>query len=166
DGEVIEFYYPEQTDFDMKKSKNDFDCEAMVLQGDSIYLFTKQRSDHRTTLYALPNTPGRHAAVKKAVFDVQGRVTDAALSPDGKTLLLLGYQKKHHYPFIWEITGFTGADFFTGHAEYELITKFPVDFQTEGIAFSNNENVFISCESSDDVKAALYRVRLIDLMGE
>lgn len=166
EGEVIEFYYPEQTDFDIKKKLNDFDCEAMVVHGDSIYLFTKQRSDHRTTLYALPKTPGRHAAVKKAVFDSQGRVTGAALSPDGKTLLLLGYQKKHQYPFIWKITDFTGADFFTGHAEYELLTKFPLDWQTEGVAFLDNENIFISCESSGDVKAALYRVRLSDLMGE
>jgi len=166
EGEVIEFYYPEQVEFGKKKGKNDFDCEAMVVHGESIYLFTKQRSDHHTTLYAVPNASGRHAAEKKAVFDAQGRVSDAALSPDGSTLLLLGYQKKHHFPFIWQITEFSGADFFIGHAEYELLSKYPVDFQTEGIAFSDNENVFISCESSDDVKAALYRVRLIDLMGK
>lgn len=160
DGEVIEFYYPEQVEFDLKKSKNNFDCEAMVAQGDHIYLFTKQRSDHHTTLYVVPNTPGRHAAEKKAVFDAQGLVSDAALSPDGRTLLILGYQKKHHFPFIWEVSEFSGADFFTGHTEYELLSKYPIDFQTEGIAFIDNENIFVSCETSDDVKASLYRLQL------
>jgi len=165
-GEAIEFHYPEQTEFDLKKGQNDFDCEAMVISGDSIYLFTKQRSDHRTTLYALPAAPGKHAAIKKAVFDAKGRITDAAISPDGNTLLLLGYQKKHQYPFVWKITESTGGDFFTGHAEYELLSKYPLDWQTEGISFIDNESIFISCESTEDVQASLYHVRLSTLFGE
>lgn len=162
-GEVIAFHYPEQTDFDVKKKENDFDCEAMVARGDSLYLFTKQRSDHRTTLYALPKKPGNYAARKRGVFDSQGRITDAALSPDGKTLLLLGYQKKHHFPFVWKITDFAGADFFSGHAEYDLLTKYPLDWQTEGIAFKDSATIFVTCEGSDDVKAGLYRMSLKDL---
>lgn len=162
-GEVIAFHYPEQTEFKMKKKENDFDCEAMVALGDSLYLFTKQRSDHRTTLYVLPKTPGKHAAMKRGVFDSQGRITGAALSPDGKTLLLLGYQKKHHFPFVWKITDFEGANFFAGRADYDLLTKFPIDWQTEGIAFADGATIFLSCEGSGDVKAGLYRARLKDL---
>ncbi len=165
-GSVIAFHYPEQTDFNMKKKENDFDCEAMVAFGDSLYLFTKQRSDHRTTLYALPKTPGEYPAKKRGVFDSQGRVTDAALSPDGKTLLLLGYQKKHQFPFVWKITDFEDADFFSGRADYDLLSKFPVDWQTEGLAFKDNEVIFFSCEGSDDVKAGLYRAALKDLTDD
>jgi len=158
DGEVIAFHYPEQTTFDGKKKENAFDCEAMVALGDSLYLFTKQRNDHRTTAYALPKTPGEHAARKLSSFDSKGRITGAALSPDGNTLLLLGYQKKHQFPFLWKFSGFSGSDFFAGNAEHVLLTTFPLDWQMEAVTFVDEQMLFLSCEESDEVKAGLYRV--------
>lgn len=158
DGEVIAFHYPEQTTFDGKKKENAFDCEAMVALGDSLYLFTKQRNDHQTTLYALPKTPGAFAATRHGSFDAGGRITDAALGPDGRTLLLLGYGKKHQQPFLWHFSGFEGARFFAGKARKITLHQEPLDWQMEGVTFVNGKTIFLSCEETDEVKAGLYRV--------
>lgn len=164
-GEIIRFYYPEQHSFNMKKKENAFDSEAMVAVGDSIYLFTKQRNDHQTTLYSLPKEAGNHAAKKKAAFDVNGRITAAALSPGSNMLLLLGYQDDHQFPFIWKFTGFKGTDFFSGDAVSQLLSSSPLDWQTEGMIFINEDEILISCETTDDVNAALYHGKLQEIFS-
>ncbi len=160
EGQVITFHYPEQGLLD---EENAFDCEAMVVAADSIYLFTKQRSDHQTTLYALPKEPGTYAASRKAVFDAQGRITGAALSPDAKTLLLLGYQQNHQFPFLWKFTDFEGQDFFAGQAQYQQLINEPLNWQTEGIAFSNHRRIYVSCETTPQVQAALFEGNLEEI---
>jgi len=163
DGEVIDFHYPEQQDFDGKKKDNAFDCEAMVAMGDSLYLFTKQRNDHQTTLYSVPKSPGEHAARRHGSFDVQGRITGATLSPDGKHLLLLGYGKKHQQPFLWHFSGFDGSGFFAGKAQKRTLHEGPLDWQMEAVTFVDGHTLFLSCEESDEVKAGLYRGSKLDI---
>ncbi|MEX0846084.1 MAG: hypothetical protein WD022_12430 [Balneolaceae bacterium] len=165
-GEIIAFHYPEQSSFNLKKKDNAFDCEAMISSGDHIYLFTKQRNDHQTTLYAIPKKPGYHSAQKMDVFDVNGRVSDAALSPDSKTLLLLGYQDDHQFPFLWKFSDFTRTDFFSGNHKLSLISKSELDWQTEGITFINKNDLLISSERTNEVEASLYHGSLEDLFGE
>ncbi len=162
-GEVIGFHYPEQTVFDGKKKENAFDCEAMVALGDSLYLFTKQRNDHQTTLYALPKSPGNYAAKRHSSFDVQGRITGADLSSDGRHLLLLGYGKKHQQPFLWHFSGFDGTGFFAGKAGKHTLHEAALAWQMEALAFVGEETLFLSCEETDEVKAALYRIPFADL---
>jgi hypothetical protein len=165
DGEVIAFHYPEQTNFDGKKADNAFDCEAMVAMGDSLYLFTKQRNDHQTTLYALPKTPGAFAARRHGIFNVQGRITGAALSPDGSSLVLLGYGKKHQQPFLWQFSGYEGSSFFAGKAQKHSLHQGPLEWQMEGVAFTDGDALFLSCEETQEVKAGLYCARPQVLFG-
>lgn len=165
-GEIIHFHYPEQTIFPEKQSDNAFDCEAMMAMGDSIYLFTKQRNDHKTTLYALPKTPGNHAAKKISVFDSKGLITDAALSPDGEMIMLLGYQDKLKHPFIWKLTGFAGNNFFNGKKEFIQLSDSHESWQTEGIAFSTKQEIFISSERTRDIEASLYKAGIKQLFGK
>ncbi len=160
EGQLITFHYPEQERRSVLNKENAFDCEAMVLAGDSIYLFTKQRSDHQTTLYALPKAPGTYAATRQAVFDAAGRITGAALSPDEQTLLLLGYQKKHQNPFLWKFTDFQGRDFFAGQVQHQLLIREPLNWQTEGIAFSNAQQIYVSCETTREMQATLFKGNL------
>lgn len=42
---VINYRYADQEEFPPVASKRNYDCEAMVAKGDSIYLFTKNRTD-------------------------------------------------------------------------------------------------------------------------
>lgn len=155
-GEIISFHYPEQKSFNLKKKENAFDAEALVTFGGKLYLFTKQRNDHQTTLYEIPATPGNYAAKKIGVFNVNGRITDAALSPDSKTLLLLGYQADHLYSFLWKFEEFEGRNFFSGNADYKIIALETIDWQTEGLTFINESDFLLSCETTETIQASLY----------
>jgi hypothetical protein len=157
DGEAIFFYYPEQQHFSSKKRDRRFDCEAMVVLQDSIYLFTKQRSDHHTTVYALPKDMGTYAAIKSSEFNAEGLITDAAFHQQSNTLLLLGYLDKHQFPFIWKFEGFANTAFFKGSAQKISLHDSPLDWQTEGITFIFENEVFISCETTPEVSAGLYK---------
>ena len=68
----------------------DYDCEAMVAAGDSLFLFTKQWSSRRTTCFALPKEPGSYTALPRFTLDVDGLVTGAChtahVTPEGTLL--------------------------------------------------------------------------------
>ncbi|NND77763.1 MAG: hypothetical protein HKN39_06235, partial [Flavobacteriales bacterium] len=49
--QIIEFSYPEQTDFTDQTLAHDYDCEAMIVRGDDILLFTKQWVTAGTDIY-------------------------------------------------------------------------------------------------------------------
>jgi hypothetical protein len=53
--DTISFSYSNQTDFSIQKENStNFDCEAFVVSQDSIYLFSKQWSEKKTSVYVLP----------------------------------------------------------------------------------------------------------------
>src|SRR5690606_30715450 len=57
--DTIHFSYNNQTDFTgTEPNATDFDCEAMIISQDSIYLFTKQWLSQNSAIYALSKTPG------------------------------------------------------------------------------------------------------------
>ena len=41
-------------------SKTDFDCEAVIIIGDFLYLFSKDGIDLRTRRYKIPDKPGTY----------------------------------------------------------------------------------------------------------
>ncbi|MFN3402728.1 MAG: hypothetical protein ACK40G_01455 [Cytophagaceae bacterium] len=162
-GEVIKFKYPEQTSFTPDKKGNLFDCEAMVVHKDSIYLFTKRIADHQTSLYSLPKTKGDFSAKLIATFNSGGRITEAAMTNDKSKLVLLGYQKKHQFPFLIIFENFKGSNFFTGQMKRIQLTEEESNWQTEGIAFKDNNTFFVSCERTKDFNCSLYKGSLLRL---
>ena len=55
---IIKFSYSDQTDFTPKGNNNtNFDCEALIAYGDSLFLFSKDSVDNKTRLYQLQNFP-------------------------------------------------------------------------------------------------------------
>jgi len=154
----IDFYYPEQNEFDVSK-KHNFDCEAILYHNQQIYLFTKNRLDDKTNLYALPAKPGNYAAKLIGSFEVGGRITGADVSADGKKIALVGYNKKSDC-FLWTFDGFTGDNFFTGTAKKYTLGQYAQLGQMEGIAFKDNSSVFISSEEIVNVFARLYLFKL------
>ncbi len=155
---TINFYYPEQNEFDVSK-KHNFDCEAILYHNQQIYLFTKNRLDDKTNLYALPAKPGNYAAKLIGSFEVGGRITGADISDDGKKIALLGYNKKSDC-FLWTFNGFTGDNFFTGKSQKYTLGQYAHVGQMEGVAFKDNSSVFISSEEIANVFARLYLFKL------
>jgi hypothetical protein len=155
----IEFHYPDQKAFPPKPHSRHFDLEAMIAFGDSLYLFTKNRTkpnDGYIKLYRLPQEAGNYTAVLQDSFKIKrGRfrksVTSAAISKDGTQLALLSMGKLRIFK------DFEGTDFFNARIQ----KTYPIHFtQKEAIDFKNDNLLYISDEKSPLGKARIYKLRL------
>jgi hypothetical protein len=154
----IEFYYPQQTNFSISKQHN-FDCEAIIYFNNYIYLFTKNRLDSNTDLYRIPCVKGKHAAEHLAVFESGGRITGAAMSNDGKKIALIGYNKNAD-SFLWTFENFKNDEFFASDKKKYILGAYASIGQVEGVAFRDNQSVYISSEEIKNVRPSLYLFKL------
>ena len=145
EAEQIEFSFPEQRKFPPKQKNLLYDTEAIFYAKDSLYLITKNRSHpfHGNALiYRIPAKKGNYKATYLGEFipctDFSTcKITAADISPDGKTIALLGYGK------LWLFTNFNLSNFFEG----ELKTiDLGVRTQLESISFLNNKTLLLSDE--------------------
>ena len=156
-GELIQFTYGDQTDFNSPgNGKTDFDCEAMVVVNGKIYLFTKQWVSAGTVLYELPAEPGTHVARKKGSLQTNGLVTAASYDPATRTIILVGYGVPLLNRFIYLLYDYKDDAFFSGNKRKMTIN---VSKQTEAV-FLLGKQVWISNEDSFFGAAA---VEAIDL---
>ena len=102
----IHFSYSEQTEFPPKKSELNFDCEAMAYHNDSLFLFTKCRTepfDGKCMVYKIPTKPGSYVLKRKTYFIVEKRdwYRDAVTAADirNNELFLLTYNRVIKYTF-------------------------------------------------------------------
>ncbi len=158
--EKIMFRYEGQTNFN-DSNRHNFDCEAIVSAGDSLFLFTKNRGDLRTDVYGIPKTPGSYVARKLKSFDAKGLITGADYKSDHSKseLVLIGYNVKGHthHPFLIHFTNFSGTDFFGGVSERITIDQ---DLQSESVLFNGDHKVYISNEENKNEKGYVYEVSL------
>lgn len=155
-AQAIHFVYADQTNFANNSSTN-FDCEAVLNIGDSLYIFTKDRGDLQTRVYSLPKTPGSYTVHPYASYNVNGKITGADYNPINKEAVLIGYMSGDKNSFIWYLSDFNGANFFSGNKRrVELHNNYA--WQTEGICFYNETStnrIFISNEVNG-VQAGIY----------
>ncbi|MGA0557171.1 SdiA-regulated domain-containing protein [Larkinella sp. VNQ87] len=95
DFEQIAFHYARQQTFPAAKDTRNFDSEALFAAHDSLFLVSKNRSKPRrfVNLYGLPAKAGDYALLPIDSVFLKSMVTDAAISPDGRTLAVLTYGK-------------------------------------------------------------------------
>lgn len=143
--DTLSFSYSDQTDFSKSKSNTtNFDCEAFVVAGDSIYLFTKQWRQKRTSVYALPKTPGNHVAQLKESYNIKGLITGATYVPHKKTIALSGYSKRLS-PFIYLLYDYNNSNFFSGNKRK---IKIALPFhQVEAIATRDGLHYYLTNEN-------------------
>ena len=157
-ADQIRFDYPEQKKF-LPVRKHNFDCEAMICVGDSLYLFTKNRKNHKTDLYRIPKIPGTYHAKHLGQFDANGLVTGAAFrsSDAGNELALVGYtdENKGYHPFIVYFDHVDGTHFFEASAKRFV---FDGKEQTESILFADGQHVLLSNEENHGSKGFVYQV--------
>ena len=153
--DTIAFYYPDQIDFTGPKHDHNFDCEAMIIVKDSIYLFSKNFRDKQSKLYSLPTTPGQYTATLKDQFNVKGNITGADLNEENGTLALCGYyfDNGSFLPFVWLFWDYPSQSFFKGKKQR---VNFPILAQIEGICYDKEGQFYISSESSLLTKGQLY----------
>lgn len=142
--DTIAFSWPDQDEYDPSGFCNtDFDCEAFIAFGDSLYLFTKQWISRKTGIYSLTRESGTHIARLVAVHDSEGLITGATCLESDKLVILCGYDGTG-YPFLILMYDFQGDDFLSGN-----IRKIMVDLpfhQIEGISTDDGLKYYISNE--------------------
>lgn len=154
EADLISFAYSDQDDFTPAPNNNNFDCEAMLVKDELIYLLSKNWVDQKTKLYAFPKIPGNFIAALIQTYDVNGLITAVDYNEPKQEITLLGYQ--NYVPFIWLLFDYNEVlGFFSGN-------KRRIDFtgilgtQTEGLAYSFGKSVFISSESTAVVDQSVY----------
>ena len=143
--EIIAFSFSDQTDFTPASNANNYDCEAFFFWNDSLHLFSKNWLDFKTRHYVLPATPGTHVAQLRDSLAVQGQITGADISDDGKAVLL-GYNVSTSETFLWLLFDFSGSDFFGGNKRKISMGSAIFVSQPEGIVFRNEHYGYICSE--------------------
>lgn len=156
EAEIIRFKFSDQDLNKTNDSIKNFDMEAFIFYKGRLYLFTKNRTkpfDGFTNLYRMEDYASNQKAQKVSRFQTckagkyQCWITGAAISPNRKTLALLGSNK------IWIFKNWKGDDFFSGDVtdiDLGLIT------QKEAITFMNDSLVVIADENFRGIGGNLY----------
>lgn len=143
--DTISFSYSDQTDFSLAKpNKTNFDCEAFIVTTDSIYIFTKQWKQKKTSLYALPKTTGNHIAKLKESFNTKGLITGVTYLPHKNLIVLCGYNKSLA-PFLYLLYDYKNFNFFSGNKR-KIKLKLPFH-QIEGITTDDGLQYYLSNEN-------------------
>lgn len=154
---IISFSYADQYSYELEKQNHDFDMEAMISYGDSLYLFSKNWLNGKTRLYPCSKRPGSYVLHSVDSLDVLGQLTAADVSEDKRKIALLGYTREGK---VWMFTlfDFPNSDFFRGNKRrFELGNALKLG-QAEAICFENAENLLIGSE-----KFAIVPQRLLHL---
>lgn len=165
-ADTIWFSYSAQDDLtDQGPNQTDFDCEAFIVEGERIFLFTKQWVSTGTTVYSMPNSPGTYQAEIVSEYGLEGMVTGATVVEDEDMVVLCGYTL-FLQPFLYLIYDFEGNDFFSGNVR-RVFLNMPFT-QVEGIAYSGGKKFYISNEYYETppvgiVPQGLHLVELTDL---
>lgn len=155
-AEVINFVFEDQYQFPPPPSNRNFDIEAMIWKSDSLFLFTKNRSNPQTgysKMYRLPAHPGIYTAqlidsVYLGSTNEEARVTAADINPVTGELLLLTRTK------IVSFRAYPGNRFFDGYITEYFFTE-PMG-QIEAIGFVDNNRLFITEEVTGPNTGFLY----------
>lgn len=140
---IIDFYYPEQTDFASKNIDTDFDAEAMIYLNGKLHLFTKEWSSKSTSHYVIdPQIYNSQKAEKTESYKTDFVVTDASYFD--KKLYLIGYTKKTEVFLDIFDESEPGIFFKSPPKHYYLGSSLSIG-QIEGIAV-NEEGIYISGE--------------------
>jgi hypothetical protein len=143
--DTIWFTYSDQHDLSpVSFNQTEFDCEALVVGSEHIYLFTKQWISGHTTVYTLPKQKGTHVAQKTDSYNISGLITGACYFEAEKVLVLCGYTGILQ-PFVYLLYDFPGDDFFAGNKRRVNISL-PFH-QVEGIASMDALSYYLSNES-------------------
>jgi hypothetical protein len=121
---------------------NPFDCEAMTVINDSLWLFTKNWQDKTSRVYKVPSFPGHYDLHADTVLNPRMLVTGADYYEERNILVLSGYS--YYVPRIRAYFLQNGAlqDIFMIH-----FLNHP-GLQTEGILMVDGNTIYFSNEKS------------------
>lgn len=160
--DTISFSYSDQIDFTPATYTTNFDAEAFIFKGDSLYIFTKNWGDYRTNIYACSKNPGTYSLNRVDQVIVECLVTGAAYDSEKNELLLTGYTLLN--AILVRIGGIVGSSFSTGEF-LRLTAGVEGSIQMEGVAAIGNHQFFVSSEKQGTDAATLHLVTFSNFVG-
>jgi hypothetical protein len=148
--EIINFSYSTQTDFTTSTSNNTkYDCEAMIVDGGQIHLFSKNWVEINTVHYIINSVaPGTYSATPVDTLATGYLVTGADKVPNQNIIALLGYQTSGFYNhFMHVLSDFSSGFYFNGNKRRINLPNVFTMGQAEGICFRTNSYGYISNEA-------------------
>ena len=162
--DTIVFRFADQTNFEKRKHDHDFDCEAIFVTEDHLYLLSKGWETSTTRLYRLSKTPGNQVAEVVNGFDSQGLITGADYDRENGVLAIVGYVKTIWMPFMYLIFDFDEAGERLSHRRFEMPQL--AGAQTEGICFFDKGRCYVSAETSPSMTSRVFKVDFRKWMEE
>ncbi len=153
-AEKIGVSFLEQTNFSKSDKNTNFDAEAVVSIDNSLFLFTKNWGDLKTSVYKVPKEKGNYKIQKTGTYNVKGLITGADYDKSRKTIMLTGYQS--FIPFIVKITNFSSDNPLNGKIEKKRIS-INGSIQIEGVAANPDGSFYMSAEETTGFAAMLYK---------
>ena len=143
--DTITFTYADQKAFPPSKADWNFDCEAFFYFKENLYLFSKNRgTTGLVKMYKIPAKPGAYQAQVADSLPIASRITAADISPDGQTMVLLGYGN------LYVFDNQSQDQFFDSEKYCIPIGK---SGQAEALVFLNNRDFVFSNEGGKIFKA-------------
>lgn len=125
-----------------RKQKDNFDCEAMAVIDQTIYLFTKEwKKNIRTKVFTLPKIPGGYTAKYHTTFKSKILITGASYNMLSKNLVLCGYSLLAR-PCLFVFSNFEKPDLFGTEGSKLIVKKLPLH-QVEGIATFDGSTYYL-----------------------
>jgi hypothetical protein len=154
-ADKLPFYWSDQTQFTSLPNANNYDCEAIVADADSITLFSKNWEDLQTRRYRLPCFwSDTLAAQLRDSFAVDGLITDACVDTVLNRNYLLGYKNNgnnFYTSFVWCLWDYQNQQVFSGNRRRVEVGNVLTVAQTEGIALKASNKGYISSEKVSSV---------------
>jgi len=148
--------YSTEQESKVRRSTNEWDCEAMTVTSEGIYCFSKNRKDLITKMYHLKEG-NKDLLCPVDSFNTGFLVTGAFYYNYGKSLFLCGYYKDETYLLHFRNT--TEVKFSEEYTRYVLPEL--KSTQVESVFVSGNY-IYLASERTTK-QQAIYRVRLKDL---
>ncbi len=141
-ADTIKFNYSDQTNFSSSSFSTNYDAEALISLGDSLYIFTKNWGDGKSNIYPVSKTPGQYALIRTDSLNPQGYITGAVCDSANKQILLIGYTINS--AFFMKINNWSSS--FSGGQILRQVIQPNSSIQIEGIAQIDSFHYFISSE--------------------
>jgi hypothetical protein len=143
-ADTIRFSYSAQTDFTPHLNATNWDCEAMTIIGDSIYLFSKNWNNQKTYVYIFPKSIGNYSLNIRDSLPIQGLITSADFNSISNRLMLVGYTP--FAPFVVEIDWNTTVPT-SQLSRNRYSISVPGSIQVEAIAAISGNNYYLTSEA-------------------
>jgi hypothetical protein len=133
-SEVINYSYADQTEFTSNLNNTNWDAEGLISYEDKLLIFTKNWSDYRVNVYAIPKTSGTYNASLESSYNVNGLITGVDISSSENEIYLTGYSASEP-PFMFTIHNIpvNSLAIFSGLVSEKIANIVPLGSQVEAI---------------------------------